>query len=103
MLQIVLLYVPETPPLTRINCTTAINVVRPPYDTMFDNLTFQVPQTAVAAYHKQPALPKWVSGIDVPPPLDAASEFIMNMESDESRQRSYRNIISNLHCIYEHS
>jgi len=68
------------------------NVVRPPYDTMFDDLTFQVPQSAVAAYHKQPALPKWVFGEDMPP-LDAASEFIMNMESDESRQQSYRNIL----------
>ena len=35
--------------------------VRPPYDTMFDNLDFDVTRTAIAALKKDPALPNWSS------------------------------------------
>lgn len=35
--------------------------VRPPYDTMFDHLEFEVPRTAIAALKKDPALPNWSS------------------------------------------
>ena len=33
--------------------------VRPPYGTMYNNLTFDVPDTAIAALGKEPALPNW--------------------------------------------
>lgn len=33
--------------------------VREPFDTMFDDLEFDVPDTAAAALRKEPALPNW--------------------------------------------
>ena len=41
-----------TPPLARLNFMADLTS----YDTMFDNLTFQVPQSAVAAYHTHPRI-----------------------------------------------
>lgn len=38
------------------------NIVRPPYDTMFDNMTFQHPKTMDVAVE---SLPKWMVGKDV--------------------------------------
>jgi len=35
--------------------------VRKPYDTMFNNMTFQVPETAVNALKAQPGLPLWAN------------------------------------------
>ena len=35
------------------------NFVHPPYDTMFDHLDFEVPESAVSALYRSPALPKW--------------------------------------------
>jgi uncharacterized sulfatase len=35
------------------------NQVRPPYDTMYDDLSFRIPETAKMAVRKKPSIPKW--------------------------------------------
>ena len=64
------------------------NVVRPPYDTMFNDMTFKLPRTAVAAYNKNPALPGWAA---IHTDLDKADELIEEVENDEKWQTMMRN------------
>ena len=64
------------------------NDVRPPYDTMFNETTFEMPRTAVAAYNKEPALPGWAA---IHTDLENADEIIAEIENDEKWQTNNRN------------
>ena len=64
--------------------------MRPPYDTMFDHLTFQVPKTAIAAFKRDPARPSWGDS----PPLDIdfsnVDGVVEDMVNDAQRQKRLR-------------
>jgi len=65
------------------------NDVRAPYDTMYNDTIFKLPKTAVAAYHKKPALPAWSSIITN---VSIANQTIASVENDEdwqTKQRQY--------------
>jgi len=64
------------------------NLVRAPYDTMFNSMNFTLPATAVAVYNKNPAIPGWAAfGID----HKNAEELITSIENDEMFQTNLRN------------
>jgi len=65
------------------------NIIRPPYNRMFDHMKFKVPKTAVAAYHKRPANPGWCKTISDNPMH--ANQTITNIENDETSQKELRN------------
>jgi len=64
------------------------NKIRPPYDTMYNHLNFTLPPTAVAAYHRKPALPGWAySKVEI----EKADETIISIENDDKWQATMRN------------
>jgi len=64
------------------------NIIRPPYDTMYNHLNFTLPPSAVAAYHRKPALPGWVLREN---DLEKADEMIKSIENDDKWQTNMRN------------
>jgi len=64
------------------------NDVRAPYDTMYDDMNFKLPASAVAAYHKKPALPAWSQ---IKTDLKTADKTITSIENDNEWQRNMRN------------
>ena len=64
------------------------NDVRPPYDTMYNSMHFNMPATAVAAYRKSPANPGW-SFLDTE--LKNADKIITSIENHEEWQTNLRN------------
>ena len=64
------------------------NKVRAPYDTMYNNFTFNLPPSAVAGYHRNPALPEWA---DVKTDFKNAKKTIKSIESSERWQHNMRN------------
>jgi len=66
------------------------NEVRGPYNKMFNNIDFQLPKTAVAAYNKQPANPGWVLR-PVQTDLEKASTIVKSIEMNKSWQQEMRN------------
>jgi len=66
------------------------NLVRPPYDTMFNSMNFTMPATGVAVYNKNPAIPGWASG-NVNIDHKNAEELISSIENDEKSQKQLRN------------
>ena len=71
--------------------------VRQPYDTMFANMTFDVPPTARAALERNPALPIWADQISVP--LEDVNATLTNMEKNKPRQRRLQNIFGMIALI----
>jgi len=63
------------------------NDVRPPYDTMYNDMTFKLPDTGVAAYKKTPALPGWSS---IHTDLEMVDEIVADVENDEKWQQGLR-------------
>ena len=63
------------------------NDVRPPYDTMYDDMTFQLPETAKAAHNKNPALPGWAA---IHTDLEMADEIVADVENDKKWQQERR-------------
>ena len=62
---------------------------------MFDDLKFQIPETAVAAFNKQPALPNWMKEwkqIVREKSLSLVSQRIKKLESSSKFKRGYRRI-----------
>lgn len=77
------------------------NDVRAPYDTMFDDLKFSVPRTAVKAFKRNPSRPLYV---DYPPfdfNITEASDIIEQMTNDESRQKRLQLYFGMVACIDE--
>ena len=78
------------------------HTVRAPYDTMFNDMTFSVPQTARAALTKNPAIPPWayidqkIYGNSV---LSDSSQIIAEVESSRKFQRSQREIFGMVKLI----
>jgi arylsulfatase A-like enzyme len=65
------------------------NIVRAPYNTMYNDMEFGVTYTAKAAIKKKPALPSWSTiSVDV----EDAVETIDTMEADRIRHRHFSNI-----------
>ena len=86
----------QVSPLVCFSCSHSPNIVRPPYDTMYDDLDFKVTKTARAALHKSPALPPW-SVIDFK--LEDTDNIIRGLEKDEERQRRFRSIFAMVKLI----
>ena len=64
--------------------------VRSPYDTMFTNMTFDIPPTARAALERNPAVPIWADDITVA--LEDVNATLTDMEVNKSRQRRLQQI-----------
>ena len=64
------------------------NVIRPPYDTMFNATKFKLPSTAKAAFHKRPSTPGWCV---IETDLERADEIIEGIENSEKWQTQNRN------------
>ena len=68
---------------------------------MFDHLTFSLPETAKAAFHKKPALPRWswldpkFQGI----PLSEMNQTIEDIETSERYQKQKRSIFGMIKLI----
>jgi len=74
----------------------APNDVRPPYSSMFDNLNFNVPPTAIKAMKRNPTPPDWA---ETDFHSELADEQIAAMESDLTRQNSLRNIFGMIKLV----
>jgi len=72
------------------------NDVRPPYNKMFKDKKFQLPDTAVAAYNKQPAVPKWCA---LHTDLKSADQIIEDIENSEDWQDRNRNYLGKVKLI----
>jgi arylsulfatase A-like enzyme len=64
------------------------NKVRPPYDTMYHDMEFEVTYTAKTAFKRKPALPGW-SAIKVE--VDEFAERVEEMENDRFRHQLFSN------------
>jgi len=64
------------------------NVVRPPYDTMFNTMKFNMPASGVAAFNKSPATPGFAT---IRQNLQIANETIAALENSEEWQTNLRN------------
>jgi len=64
------------------------NDVRAPYDTMYNDMNFKLPPSAVAAYNKKPASPTWSQ---IKTDLETANETISSIENDNRWQQNMRN------------
>ena len=66
--------------------------VRPPYDTMYNDMNFKMPPSGVAAFNRKPALPSWSQvKSKVEYDLETANETIKNIENDDKWQTAMRN------------
>jgi len=63
------------------------NTVRAPYDTMYNGMNFKLPTSAVAAYRKKPAPPRWSL---LKTDLETANETITSIENDNEWQQNMR-------------
>ena len=75
------------------------NIVREPFDTMFDHMNFKMPATAVAAFHKTPALPLWAK---VHTNIETADETISLLENNPTWQRQLREYFGMVKLIDDH-
>ena len=70
------------------------NQVRAPFDTMFDSTEFDVPNSAIAAYMRNPARPVYANNEEGSDPFDMsikeAQEYIESLRTDSSRQEQLR-------------
>jgi len=74
--------------------------VRSPYDTMFDDMEFNVPRTAIAAVQHSPSLPKWAqNGVPSVNSTYTTDTYREQMKNDEKRQRHLRNIFGMLRLV----
>jgi len=68
------------------------NDVRPPYDTMYNDMNFKMPPSGVAAFNRKPALPGWSDvKSKVEYDLETANETIKNIENNDKWQTTMRN------------
>jgi len=74
------------------------NEVRSPYDTMFNNLTFNLPETAKKAMHKTPALPSWAEMKEFTPLLQVDDQ-ITDFRTDRKRQQGLRKVFGMIKLI----
>lgn len=76
--------------------------VRAPYDTMYNNMTFNVPDTSKKAMKRNPALPRWARDHQnlvstFPRELSSANERIQDEKSEQ--QHRLRQIFGMVKCI----
>lgn len=84
----------------------APNRVRAPYDTLYDKVTFRLPETAKAAIRKTPAIPAWSTiqmsrkGTDLKnSTLQQAEENIKKLEDNYHFQKEQRRIFGMVRLI----
>ena len=73
------------------------NEVRAPYNTMVDDLKFNVPRTAKKAMRGNPSLPSWAVFNSFDPKL--AEEQILKLQLDETRQKNMQQIFGMISLI----
>ncbi len=73
--------------------------VRPPYDTMYDHMTFQLPYTARTAALKSPSSPLYNYYDHQNVPLDEVEEYLQEYENREFYQNSLRQYFGMVKCI----
>ncbi len=73
--------------------------VRPPYDTMYDHMTFQLPYTARTAAFKSPSTPLYNFYDHENVPLDDVEEYLEAYEKREFYQNSLRQYFGMVKCI----
>ena len=74
------------------------NNVRSPYDTMFNNITFDLPETAKKAMHKTPALPSWAEMSEFLP-LVQVDDQIADFRADTVKQQALREIFGMIKLV----
>jgi len=72
------------------------NIVRPPYDTMYDHFDYKVPYTGKVALKKSPALPGWSN---MPIDIADAEKTISELENDDFRHRYFTMIYGMIKLI----
>jgi len=72
------------------------NIVRPPYDSMYDDMEFKVPYSGKAALKKEPSLPGW-SALNLD--ISQAWSTIDELEHDETRKVYYRRIFGMIKLV----
>jgi arylsulfatase A-like enzyme len=73
--------------------------VRPPYDTMFNHFTFQLPFTARTAARRAPASPGWNDHDYLSVPLDDTEDYLDDVEKRTFYQESLRSYFGMVKCI----
>jgi len=73
--------------------------VRPPYDTMYNDLVFELPYTARTAAFKNPSTPLYNYHDYDNVPLDDVEEYLEEYESWDFFQRSMRQYFGMVKCI----
>jgi uncharacterized sulfatase len=73
--------------------------VRPPYDTMFKDMHFQLPYTARAVANKSPASPLWNSHNHMDVPLDDVDAYLDEYENWTFFQESFQKYFGMVKCI----